>query len=114
MTSEELDELIEKAVNAFTQIEGIDTELAEKLVEQGILSYDDLSVMEIPVLVSTIEGLTEETAEEFVARAETLAEEQAEDLPAPQGSTFRPHACPRVDGTGRRGIRRTRRAHRYR
>ncbi len=65
MTSEELDELIEKAVGEFTQIEGVDTELAEKLVEQGILSYDDLSVMEIPDLVNTIEGLTEEQAEDI-------------------------------------------------
>ncbi len=47
------------------------------------------------MLVNTIEGLTEETAEEFVARAETLAEEQAEDMPAPQGSTFRPRLPPR-------------------
>ena len=62
MTAEELDEVIEKAVKAFTKIEGVDTELAERLVEQGILSYDDLSVMEIADLVNTIEGLTEEQA----------------------------------------------------
>ena len=85
MTSEELDELIEKAVTAFTKIDGVDTELAEKLVEQGILSYDDLSVMEIADLVNTIEGLTEEQAIEIVARAETLAEEQAEETAPPQG-----------------------------
>jgi transcription termination/antitermination protein NusA len=85
MTSEELDELIEKAVTAFTKIDGVDTDLAEKLVEQGILSYDDLSVMEIADLVNTIEGLTEEQAIEFVGRAETLAEEQADDLPRRKG-----------------------------
>src|SRR3954466_6242087 len=86
MTSEELDELIEKAVGAFTRIEGVDTDLAEKLVEQGILSYDDLSVMEIADLVNTIDGLTEEQAVEMVGRAETLAEEQAEDLPRRKGA----------------------------
>jgi len=85
MTSEELDELIEKAVAAFTKIEGVDTDLAEKLVEQGILSYDDLSVMEISDLVITIEGLSEEQAVELVARAETLAEEQAEEMPRRKG-----------------------------
>jgi N utilization substance protein A len=85
MTSEELDELIEKAVSAFTKIEGVDTDLAEKLVEQGILSYDDLSVMEIADLVNTIEGLSEEQAIDIVARAETLAEEQAEELPRRKG-----------------------------
>jgi N utilization substance protein A len=86
MTSEELDELIEKAVGAFTKIDGVDNDLAEKLVEQGILSYDDLSVMEIADLVNTIEGLTEEQAVELVARAEALAEEQAEELPRRKGA----------------------------
>jgi len=56
------------------------------LVEQGILSYDDLSVMEISDLVNTIEGLTEEQTMEIVARAETLAEEQAEELPRRKGA----------------------------
>ena len=105
MTSEELDELIEKAVAAFTKIEGVDTELAEKLVEQGILSYDDLSVMEISDLVNTIEGLTEEQAIEIVGQAETLAEEQAEDLPRRKGAAPPPRP-PRPD---RRATPRSRR-----
>ncbi|AGA29647.1 transcription termination factor NusA [Singulisphaera acidiphila] len=86
MTSEELDELIEKAVGAFTKIDGVDTDLAEKLVEQGILSYDDLSVMEIDDLVNTIEGLTEEQTREIVAQAETLAEAQADEMPRRKGA----------------------------
>ncbi len=86
MTSEELDELIEKAVTAFTQIEGVDTDLAEKLVEQGILSYDDLSVMEITDLVNTIEGLTEELAEDIRTRAEVFAEAQGDDAPRRKGA----------------------------
>jgi N utilization substance protein A len=98
MTSEELDELIEKAVAAFTRIEGVDTDLAEKLVEQGILSYDDLSVMEISDLVNTIEGLSEEQAVEIVARAETLAEEQAEEMPRRKGA--RPAAASLLEGGG--------------
>ena len=85
MTAEELDEVIEKAVKAFEKIDGVDTELAERLVEQGILSYDDLSVMEIADLVNTIEGLTEEQTIEIVSRAETLAEEQTEELPRRKG-----------------------------
>src|SRR5262249_56109260 len=83
---EERDEVIEKAVKAFERIEAVDTELAERLVEQGILSYDDLSVMEIADLVNTIEGLTEEQAMEIVSRAEALAEEQTEELPRRKGS----------------------------
>jgi transcription termination/antitermination protein NusA len=86
MTSEELDELIEKAVATFTKIEGVDTNLAEKLVEQGILSFDDLSVMEIDDLVNTIEDLNEELAVEIVGRAEVLAEEQADEMPRRKGA----------------------------
>ncbi|WP_165250569.1 transcription termination factor NusA [Paludisphaera soli] len=81
MTAEELDEVIEKAVGSFSKIEGVDVELAERLVEQGILSYDDLSVMEIADLVNTIDGLDEELAASVVSRAEELAEEQTDDLP---------------------------------
>jgi transcription termination/antitermination protein NusA len=86
MTAEELEEVIEKAVKAFERIDGVDVELAERLVEQGILSFDDLSVMEISDLVNTIEGLTEEQAQEIVSRAEVLAEEQTEELPRRKGS----------------------------
>jgi transcription termination/antitermination protein NusA len=86
MTAEELDEVIEKAVKAFEKIEVVDTELAERLVEQGILSFDDLSVMEIADLVNTIEGLTEEQAVEIVAKAEVLAEAQTEELPRRKGA----------------------------
>jgi N utilization substance protein A len=86
MTSEELDELIEKSVNEFTQIDVVDTELAEKLVEQGILSFDDLSVMEITDLVNTIEGLTEEHAEDIRSKAEALAEAQGDEGPRRKGA----------------------------
>ncbi len=90
MTAEELDEVIEKAVKAFEKIESVDTELAERLVEQGILSYDDLSVMEISDLVNTIEGLTEEQAVGIVGQSETLAEEQTEELPRRKGARSAP------------------------
>ncbi len=86
MTSEELDEVIEKAVNAFGVIEGVELELVEKLVEQGILSYDDLSIMEINDLVSTIEGLSEEQATILTQRAEELAESQSDDMPRRKGA----------------------------
>lgn len=97
MTAEELDEVIEKAVASFSKIEGVDVELAERLVEQGILSYDDLSVMEIADLVATIEALDEELAEHVVARAEELAEEQTEDLPRRKSGR---NAAALADGQG--------------
>lgn len=85
MTSEELDEAIDRAFTDFTKIEGVTGELAEKLVEQGILSFDDLSVMEIDDLVATIEELDEDTAATIVSRAEELAAEQGDEGPRRKG-----------------------------
>jgi N utilization substance protein A len=79
MTSEELDELIDKAVGLFSALDGCDTDLANRLVEQGILSYDDLSIMEIDHLVSTVEGFDEPLARSLVAQAEHLAELAEQD-----------------------------------
>ena len=46
MTQEELEQQIESAVGGFSSIEGVDTDLANLLVGEGYLSYDDLSVIE--------------------------------------------------------------------
>jgi N utilization substance protein A len=86
MTSKELDELIEKAVASLTRIEGIDPELAERLVEQGILSFDDLALTEIDNLVATIEGLSPELAEAITAQADALSEQEQDELPRRKGS----------------------------
>lgn len=45
MTQEELAESIDRAVSGFSSIEGAE-EVADKLVEEGFLSYDDLSIIE--------------------------------------------------------------------
>lgn len=81
MTSDELDQLIEKAVGALSKIDGVDAELAERLVEQGILSYDDLSILEIEDLVNTVDGLDQESAQAIVAQAEAFAEQEQEEMP---------------------------------
>ena len=57
MTREELDEQIEQAVVGFSSLEGVESELAEKLVGEGFLSYDDLSVIE-PDALMEMGGLT--------------------------------------------------------
>ena len=74
MTREELDEQIEKAVGGFCEIDGMDENLAEKLVGEGFLSYDDLSVIE-PDALMEMGGLTEEQVNHIVAQAEAKAEE---------------------------------------
>jgi N utilization substance protein A len=72
MTNEELEEQIDRAVAGFSQIEGMTEELAQRLVEQGYLSYDDLSVIE-PDALMEMGGLTEEQVDTIVNQAEELA-----------------------------------------
>ncbi|MCH1494217.1 MAG: transcription termination factor NusA [Rubripirellula sp.] len=77
MTGRELEEQIERAVTAFSQIEGMTDEISQSLVEQGYLSYDDLSVIE-PDLFMEMSGLTEEQVDAIVEAAEQMAEEAEE------------------------------------
>ncbi|MCA9212690.1 MAG: transcription termination factor NusA [Planctomycetales bacterium] len=74
MTQDELQEQIENAVQGFSSIEGVTDELAEVLVGEGFLSYDDLSVIE-PDDLMEMGGLTEEVVDKIVEQAEARAEE---------------------------------------
>jgi transcription termination/antitermination protein NusA len=74
MTAEELEEQIDRAVAGFSSLEDVDEDLASGLVEQGYLSYDDLSVIE-PEDLMKMGGLTEEQVEHIVEQAERKAEE---------------------------------------
>ncbi len=74
MTSEELEEQIDRAVEGFSDLDGVDDDLAQALVEQGYLSYDDLSVIE-PDALMEMGGLTAEQVDHIVGQAESRAEE---------------------------------------
>jgi N utilization substance protein A len=74
MTREELDESIERAVVGFSAIEGVDESLSEKLVGEGFLSYDDLSIIEPDSLMEMGE-LSEEQTTSIVEQAEAKAQE---------------------------------------
>jgi N utilization substance protein A len=74
MTNDELEQQIDRAVAGFMQIEGMTEELASRLVEQGYLSYDDLSVIE-PDALMEMGSLSEEQVEKIVEQAETMATE---------------------------------------
>ena len=74
MTAEELDEQIDRAVTGYSALDGVDENLAGALVEQGYLSYDDLSVIE-PDALAEMGGLTMEEVDHIVEQAETRAEE---------------------------------------
>jgi len=72
MTREELDQQIERAIMGFSSIEGLDESVAEKLVGEGFLSYDDLSVIE-PDDLMEMGGLSAEAVDAIVAEAERRA-----------------------------------------
>ncbi len=80
MTPDELGEQIDRAVAGFSELEGMEEELAVKLVEQGFMSYDDLSVIE-PDALMEMGGLSEEVVNKIVEQAEERALE-AERLAA--------------------------------
>jgi transcription termination/antitermination protein NusA len=73
MTAEELGEQIERAVAGFMELDGMTEDVAQRLVEQGYLSYDDLSVIE-PDLLMEMGGLSQEQVDHIVEQAETRAE----------------------------------------
>ena len=74
MTQGELEQQIDRAVQGFCQLKGVDEELANRLVGEGYLSYDDLSVIEPPDLME-MGGLTAEEVDAIVDQADILAQE---------------------------------------
>jgi N utilization substance protein A len=78
MTHDELNEGIEKAENWFRQIPNVTDELVEAFIEEGFLSYDDLTFLE-PAQLAELAGITEEQAEEIVTFAEEGAERVEEE-----------------------------------
>jgi len=72
MTREELDQQIERAIAGFSSIEGLDESVAERLVGEGFLSYDDLSVVD-PAVLKKMGGLTAEQVDAIVLEAEERA-----------------------------------------
>lgn len=72
MTQEELEKQIERAVEGFSALEGVDEDLANLLVGEGFLSYDDLEVIE-PDFLMNLGSLTMEQVDAIVVQAEVKA-----------------------------------------
>ena len=79
MTQEELEQQIERAVMGFSALDGVDEDLANALVGEGYLSYDDLSVIE-PDFLMSLASLTAEQVDAIVDQAEAKAEEAEQAL----------------------------------
>ncbi len=73
MTHDELSDEIDKALGWFTQIPNVTPEMAEAYIEEGFLSFDDLTFVEAAELAE-LGGVDEDVAEEIIAWAEEAAE----------------------------------------
>jgi N utilization substance protein A len=78
MTHEEYNEELEKAVGWFGEIPGVTEEQVEAFIEEGFLSFDDLTFLE-PAQMAELAGVTEDQAEEIIAYAEEAAERVEEE-----------------------------------
>ncbi|MFL5243500.1 MAG: transcription termination factor NusA [Gemmataceae bacterium] len=81
MTHEELNEGIERAEGWFSSIPGVTAEQVETFIEEGFLSYDDLTFIE-PAQLADLAGITEEEADEIIVFAEGAAEQVEEETRA--------------------------------
>ncbi|MDR1141349.1 MAG: transcription termination factor NusA [Planctomycetaceae bacterium] len=75
MTREELEADIEKAIEGYSLIQGIDPELADRLVGEGFLTFDDLSIIE-PNDLAQMGNISMEEAEAIIEQAEQFAEQE--------------------------------------
>ena len=84
MTRDELEGMLEKALAGYAEIDGINSELADRLVGEGFLSFDDLSIIE-PIDLMQMGDLTQEQAEAIIAQVEERAEEEERNATARPG-----------------------------
>jgi N utilization substance protein A len=81
MTHDEYGSGIERAEGWFRLIPHSTDQMVDTLIEEGFLSYDDLTFLEAPQLAE-VAGVTEEQAEEMITYAEAAAERVGEEARA--------------------------------
>src|SRR5579871_6348862 len=81
MTHDELTEGIDRATNWFLAIPNVTDEMVEAFIEEGFLSYDDLTFLE-PAQLAELAAVTEDQAEEMIAYAEEASDRVAAETQA--------------------------------
>ena len=92
MTHDELASGIERAEGWFRQMPSATDEMVEAFIEEGFLSFDDLTFLE-PAQLAELAGVTEEQADEMIVYAEEMAERVGEEARAAKAEEA---AAPRV------------------
>jgi len=85
MTLDELNQSIDRAVNWFSELPHVTEEMVEAFIEEGFLSYDDLTCVE-PAELAELGGITQEEAEDIVNFAEDMAEQIGDEARTPRVS----------------------------
>ncbi|MSR31779.1 MAG: transcription termination/antitermination protein NusA [Gemmataceae bacterium] len=78
MTHDELNDVIQKAEGWFSQLPGLAPEMVEGFIEEGFLSFEDITYLE-PAQLVEMTGVTEDQAEDIIAYAEEAAEQVEEE-----------------------------------
>lgn len=78
MTHDELNGTIDKGVNWFSTLPHVTPEMIEAFIEEGFLSYDDLTFFE-PADLAELAGIGEEEADDIIQYAEEKSEELGEE-----------------------------------
>src|SRR6516225_8415039 len=81
MTHDELNAGIEQAETWFREIPHVTSEMVEAFIEEGFLSYTDLTFVE-PAELAELAGVTEDQAEEMIDFAEEASERVEEETRA--------------------------------
>lgn len=102
MTHDELNEGIERAENWFRQIPNVTDELVEVFIEEGFLSYDDLTFLE-PSQLAELAGVTEDQAEEMIAFAEEASERVEEETKIAKAAEAEARAAAPAGSSARAG-----------
>ncbi len=92
MTREELNDQLDKSIDAFSSIPGAPDQMAENLVEQGFFSFDDLSVIE-PDQLAELSGLTLEACAPIIEFAEIEAERLEKETAQQKAEGYRTRAA---------------------
>jgi len=104
MTTDEYTESIERAEKWFLRIQGMTEEMAETLITEGFLSYDDLTFMTAEQLAELI-GTTPEEADEMIITAEDLAESAEAEKEADERRAAEERAAAAASQSAREGPR---------
>ncbi|QDU62892.1 hypothetical protein Pan216_37650 [Planctomycetes bacterium Pan216] len=93
MTFDELTEEIERAEATLSELPDVSEDVIDSLIEEGILSFDDLSVIEVEQIME-VTGLVESEAARIVGFAEMKAEEAPQESSSRSSMLSAPSASP--------------------